>query len=306
MKCTVCKKSASIKIPRHNAAFCETHYHEHILRQVSRTIRRYWMFGPDKRLMLGVSGGKDSMGAWKILAELGYAVEAVHINNGFGEYSAESEEKVRRFAEQHGLPLHVYTFRELMGSDFDAACQVSRKPPCSLCGTIKRYFLNQLTLRNGCDVLVTGHNLDDESGVLFGNVMNWYTDYMSRQAPVLAGEEGMAARVKPLVMITDREMKLFVDMHGISVVQGSCPHSKGATSLVYKDLLNTLEETSPGVKAQFYFGFLRKLKDRLPPPEQAAADAVVVQRCPVCGYKTTNPDQCFVCSLKEKLAVEEG
>jgi tRNA(Ile)-lysidine synthase TilS/MesJ len=259
------------------------------------------MFGQESRLLLGVSGGKDSMGAWRILSELGYSVAAVHINNGFGSYSADSEQKARKFAESRALPLYVYSFAELMGGEFEDACRLSRKPPCSLCGSSKRYFLNQLALRHGCDAVVTGHNLDDETAVLFGNVLNWYTGYMARQAPVLESEPGMAARVKPLVMITDREMQMFVDMHGIAVAGGVCPHSKGATSLVYKELLNSLEERSPGVKAQFYFGFLRTMKERLHEAGPAEGGSDAAAACPACGYKTTNADKCFICSLKERL-----
>ncbi len=304
MKCTVCKQRAFIRIPRHNSAFCREHYHAHVLRQVTRTIRRYRMFGRDSRLLLGVSGGKDSMGAWKILADLECHLVPVHINNGFGAYSSESEERVRRFAQQQQAPVYVYSFSELMGGEFDEACGFSGKPACSLCGTIKRYFLNRLALAHGCDAVVTGHNLDDESAVLFGNVLRWYTGYMARQSPVLRGEPGMAARVKPLVMMTDWEMQQFVDMHRIETAGGTCPHSRGATSLVHKELLNTLESRSPGVKAEFYFGFLRQWKEKISGPDEAAETPEAVNRCPECGYKTTKPEKCFVCSLKERIRAE--
>jgi len=306
MKCTVCKENAFIKLVRHNSALCETHFREHVLRQVTRTIRRYQMFGRDSRVMVGVSGGKDSMGAWKILSDLNCHVIAVHINNGFGDYSRESEKRVREFADSHQLPVYVYTFEKLMGCDFESASQISRKPACSLCGTIKRYFLNRLALDHGCDAVATGHNLDDENAVLLSNVLQWYIGYMYRQSPALPGEDGMAARVKPLVMLTDREMKKFVEMHGIAVAAGACPHSKGATSPVYKETMDSLAEQMPGVKAAFYFGFLRTLKKKLPLPGHKASDADAVNRCPECGYKTIKPDKCFICDLKEKIAAEKA
>lgn len=306
MKCRVCSESAFIKISRHNAAFCETHFHDHVLRQVTRTIRRYRMFGRDTRILVGVSGGKDSMGAWKILSDLNCPVIAVHINNGFGDYSRESEEKVRKFADNHQLPVYVYFFKDLVGCEFEQACRLSRKPTCSLCGTIKRYFLNRLALDHGCDAVVTGHNLDDENAVLLSNVLHWYIGYMFRQSPVLPGEDGMVARVKPLVMLTDREMRKFADMHQIDVVGGACPHAKGASSPVYKELLNSLADHMPGVKAEFYFGFLNTFKAHLPLPENRESDEAPVNRCPLCGYKTTKPDKCFVCDLKEKIAAEKA
>jgi uncharacterized protein (TIGR00269 family) len=114
----------------------------------------------------------------------------------------------------------------------------------------------------------------------------------------------MAARVKPLVMIADREMKAYADMEGIPVVTGECPHAKGATSRFYKELLQSLEERSPGVKAQFYFGFLRNLKPHLPPASPEEAEGGAVNRCRRCGYKTTSEESCFICRLKERIRAE--
>ena len=55
---------------------------------------------------------------------------------------------------------------------------------CSLCGSIKRYFLNRATRTLGYDVLVTGHNLDDEASALLGNVKTWSIKYMGRKIRV--------------------------------------------------------------------------------------------------------------------------
>ncbi len=64
MKCTVCRGPASINIPRHNSKFCTPHFIEHIHRQIERSIEKYRMFDREDRLLLAVSGGKDSMAAW--------------------------------------------------------------------------------------------------------------------------------------------------------------------------------------------------------------------------------------------------
>ena len=84
MKCRVCRGKAAIKIRRHNAAFCPEHFSEHALRQVEKAIKDYEMITFEDRLLLGVSGGKDSLALWDILTRLGYTVDGVYLELGIG------------------------------------------------------------------------------------------------------------------------------------------------------------------------------------------------------------------------------
>ena len=67
MKCKVCREHAVVDIRRHNAGFCRDHFLEHARNQVARAIKEFKMFRPDDRLLLAVSGGKDSLALWDIL-----------------------------------------------------------------------------------------------------------------------------------------------------------------------------------------------------------------------------------------------
>lgn len=303
MKCIVCKNPTDLKVPRHNAAFCVEHFNEHVLRQVSQVIKKFKMIKKNDRVLLGVSGGKDSMGAWKILTNLGYNVLAVHINNGFGEFSQKSENVVRVFAERNNLPLEVYSFEELAGFSLQRAQKHTRKPICSLCGTLKRYLLNRLAFDLECDVIATGHNLDDECAFLLGNVLHWQMGYLKRQYPILKEEKGLVRKIKPLARLTDYEMSLYVKTFNVDIVENECPYSRGATSHYYKDILNALETQFPGSKSFFYFGFLKRLKPFLfaDKEEEKGED---LRYCSECGYKTLREDKCFVCALKEKIYTE--
>ena len=90
MKCRVCRERAVIQLRRHHANFCREHFIEHIERQVERTIHDFDMLHRDERLVLGVSGGKDSLSLWDLLTKLGYPVDGVYLHLGIGEYSSES------------------------------------------------------------------------------------------------------------------------------------------------------------------------------------------------------------------------
>jgi len=64
-----------------------------------------------------------------------------------------------------------------------------RGKPCSVCGLVKRHELNRMAHEFGLPGAVTGHNLDDEAAVLWGNTLNWQMQYLARQAPVLPADQ---------------------------------------------------------------------------------------------------------------------
>ena len=61
MRCTKCISKAVIGLPRHNAAFCRPCFTQFVHDQVARAIKSERMFGPDDRILVAVSGGKDSL-----------------------------------------------------------------------------------------------------------------------------------------------------------------------------------------------------------------------------------------------------
>src|SRR5918999_620604 len=99
MKCKVCREHAVVDIRRHNAAFCSDHFVEHVHNQVAKTIKEFRMFGPDDRLLVAVSGGKDSLAVWEVLLDLGYDATGFYLDLGIGGYSTRSKDAAIAFAE---------------------------------------------------------------------------------------------------------------------------------------------------------------------------------------------------------------
>jgi uncharacterized protein (TIGR00269 family) len=294
MKCRVCRTKAVIAVRRHNANFCRIHFLEHVRRQVERTIEDYKMFGFEDRLILGVSGGKDSLALWHILTGLGYRVDGVYLHLGIGEYSSESLRLSQAFAATHGLELVVVDIVDEYGFAVPQAAAASRRTPCSACGLSKRYSLNRIASDRGYDVLVMGHNLDDEAATLFSNVLGWNVEYLGRQHPVLpASEAGLCRKVKPLIRVAERETAAYAILSGIEYEVDECPMAAGNTINRYKEWLNRLEEQSPGVKANFLFGFLERGS-----PHFEVSDDIALRICSNCGQPTTG-DVCAFCRLQQ-------
>ena len=129
-------------------------------------------------------------------------------------------------------------------------------------------------------MVATGHNLDDEAAVLFGNVLRW-DRLPGPPAPVLPGGHGFARKVKPLVRLGEREMAAYCVLRGIDYIVEECPMAAGNRHLGYKDALNAIEVTSPGPRRAFYFGFLDRVAALFRP--HAEEERAGLHPCPCCG-----------------------
>jgi tRNA-5-methyluridine54 2-sulfurtransferase len=284
MRCRVCRGPAVIDIRRHNANFCAEHFVRHCREQVARTIEEFQMFGSDERVLVAVSGGKDSLGLWDILLDLGYRADGFCIGLGIGDYSDESTGRARAYAAKRGVDLLYCDLTDEYGFDVPTGARAARRAPCSACGLSKRHLFDQAALEGGYDVVATGHNLDDEAAVLLGNVLHWQTEYLGRQAPVLPASPGFPRKVKPLVRLGERETAAYCVLRGIDYVVEECPMAAGNRHLRYKEALNALEAVSPGTKHAFYFGFLARAAERFEPETDEGKGAL--RPCDRCGAPT--------------------
>jgi uncharacterized protein (TIGR00269 family) len=239
---------------------------------------------------------------------VGYQADGLYIafgiDGGIG-YSAESQRLTEAFAAQRGLKLHIVNMKNDYGYTIPELAEATRRgqgKPCSVCGLVKRHEMNRIARDLGYDVLATGHNLDDEAAVLFGNTIRWAGDYLLRQGPVLPARPGLARKVKPLCRFYEREMAAYAILRGISYIYEECPFAKGATSIYYKELLNQLENDRPGAKLSFYLSFLQAKKGGLF-AEKNAEITPLLHTCPTCGQPTSAPGQCSFCRMMDKVSL---
>jgi uncharacterized protein (TIGR00269 family) len=306
MKCRKCGAKASVNMRQHKLALCKEHYLEWVPEQTERFIKKYKMFTREEKIIVAVSGGKDSLSLWDILVRLGYQADGLYIGlgiNGGINYSHESQRLTEEFALKHDLKLHIVDIEKEYGQSIPVLAEMTHRgqgKPCSVCGLTKRHEMNRIARDLGYDVLATGHNLDDEAAVLFGNTLTWSSEYLLRQDPVLPANDGLARKVKPLCRFYEREMTAYAIARGIEYIYDECPYAEGSQSIYYKELLNQLETARPGAKLTFYLSFLEARKSGELFIEKNT-EAAHMHPCAKCGQLTSAPGLCSFCRMMEKV-----
>ena len=301
MICKRCKSApAIISLPRHNTGFCENCFRDFFSAQVARGIETGKLFTHEDRILVALSGGKDSLSLMLELSRQGYDVTGLHIDLGIPGSSEIVRGVIERFCGKHGFKLIVKEMAK-EGLAIPLVKQRLKRPICSACGKIKRHYFNKTALEEGFTALATGHNLDDEIARLFSNTLRWDVGYLSDQGPRLDGEDGFARKVKPFWRLTEFETATYAFLEEIEHHHTPCPYSAGASFTYYKGLWNQLEEEMPGRKLSFYVDFLKRGRSAFAGLERTEGDALAP--CTVCGYPTSS-GVCGVCRIRE--VVKEG
>ncbi len=298
MKCSRCKATAAVALPSHHAGFCPECFLDFFRGQVEKGIRKHRLFTHDDTILVAISGGKDSLALMLELSLLGYNVTGLHIDLAIPGSSEAARSVVEGFCAKHDLPLIV---RETAaeGLAIPLVKERIKRPVCSACGKIKRYYFNKTALEGGFTVMATGHNLDDEIARLFSNVLRWDTAYLADQGPSLPGRDGFARKVKPFWRLSEFETAAYAFLRDIDYHRAPCPYSKGASFTMHKKVWAEIEEAMPGRKLDFYQGFLKDGKRHFLAAEEK--EGATLSPCRVCGFPTS-ADTCGVCRIKAAVA----
>ena len=305
MKCTRCKATAVVALPSHHAGFCEACFLDFFTKQVEKGIRRQGLFTHEDKILVAISGGKDSLALMYELDRLGYDVTGLHIDLGIPGSSQAARAVSERFCAQHGLQLIVKEMEKEGLAIPQVKARINR-PICSVCGKIKRHFFNKTALEGGYTALATGHNLDDEIARLFSNTLRWDTAYLADQGPLLEareGDGGFARKVKPLWRLSEFETANYAFLRGIDYHFAPCPYSKGASFTFHKHIWADIEEHMPGRKLNFYHGFLERGRPAF--TEAARQQEESLAPCTQCGFPTSS-ETCGVCRIRGLLREENA
>jgi len=287
MKCKKCGRRAVANLRAYGTALCEKCYPEFYKNLVKRSIKRFGILRPEEKVLIAVSGGKDSSAMAAVLKELGYDAELLYIDLGIGNYSEESERVVKELSSNLDLSLNVVRLKDY-GFTVDDVARKMRRKTCSACGTAKRYIMNRFARESGFDVVATGHTAEDIVSFYIKNVAGgtrvWAEKLMPRNEPF---DEKIVTRAKPLFEVSEKENMLYVLVNDIPHTLMECPH---APRPEWKEIVYEIERKKPGFVKNFVRGLVRP-----------AEEFEETKYCKICG-EVASGDVCAFCRLRERLS----
>jgi tRNA 2-thiocytidine biosynthesis protein TtcA len=223
-----------------------------VVRKAGRAIGDYGMIDNDDRIMVAVSGGKDSWTLLHVLetlrqkAPVEFSILAANIDPGFDgfrsdlikdelerlgfEYVSEKAD-FGKIISEHGTP----------GKSFS-----------SFCARLRRGILYTLAQKHECSKIALGHHMDDAIETLL--LSQLFAGQIKSMPPVLVSDDGKNTVIRPLIYASEDEIESFATATGAPIVSCSCPECGGRDHkrAEVKELIAQLEEKWPGIKANLF------------------------------------------------------
>jgi tRNA 2-thiocytidine biosynthesis protein TtcA len=249
-----------------------------IAKKTTRAILEYGMVEDGDRVMVGLSGGKDSWALLEMLhvlrqrAPIRFSIIAVNVDSGYKEYK---HDLIRSTCDARGWDLRIEhtSIGEVMDDLLEADAT-----PCSLCARLRRGVLYRIAGEVGATKIALGHHADDFIETLLINL--FFAGATKAMPARLLSDNGRHVVVRPFVYVSEDEARLYTKEVGLPVIGCCCPVC-GDLSLQrqrMKRLLMQLEREHPGVKASLLKALgnvmPRHLLDRrLNPPRDGLPEA---------------------------------
>ncbi|MFW9848082.1 MAG: TIGR00269 family protein [Candidatus Thorarchaeota archaeon] len=305
VKCSKCGQEA-VYLRRYTAErLCMTCLVQTTIDRVRRTINRQNMLKDEDRIVVAVSGGKDSAVLLEVLSriEQNYPKSELiplTIDEGIKGYRDQALPAAHSLAKSLSLKLEVRSFRDLFDMTLDK--MVSGRTDeeslgaCSYCGVFRRRAINEAALELNADIVATGHNMDDEAQTIMMNMMRGDGRRIGRtNRPRDNAIPGLIPRIKPIIELSERDVVAYAHHLDLPYHDAPCPYAVEAYRNDIRNFLNDMEYKRPGTLT----AILRS--------GQAIADSLiqsseklVFETCSKCGSPTPS-GICKTCRLLDEL-----
>ena len=254
MKCDFCRNTAITLLRYNKTHLCNYHFKRYIEKKVKKEIKLQTELKNGGVIGVAVSGGKDSMVTLKIIHETfkgrkDIEIHCISVDEGIEGYRPPSLDIVKEYCKNEDIPLTITSFKDVVDLTMDeVAPNTSENSPCTYCGVFRRKCMNDVARDLGAKYLATGHNLDDMAQSVMMNFVRGDIEKMARMGPHKRIQLDMVPRIMPLRMVSEKESLLYAMVEKIPFYDGECPYWSEALRNQYREIIDELEDRSPGSK----------------------------------------------------------
>lgn len=296
-RCSLCREPAVVRLIEPERRLCADHFIEDVEARVLAAVKRERMISPGDRIVVGLSGGKDSTALLLLLHRLlpafGVNLVAVTVDEGIAGYREETITAARDLTIELGVEHRIVTFADLFGDDLDRLLVGREAQGCTVCGVLRRRALAEAVKQVGATKLATGHNLDDEAQSVLMNILRG--DLPRLLQDTSTGQPGhFVPRIKPLAVLSEKEIVTYLLLHGYFRDLPECPYASTALRSEVRSMLAGLEHRHPVTMVR-----LMRFRDGVRGSVSPADSKGSLRTCRICG-ELASGEVCQVCKLLER------
>lgn len=229
---------------------------QHLLNQLVRAMRTYHLIDDGDRILVALSGGKDSLCLLDLLAQRQrifmprFSIEAIHIRMDNIDYETDTY-YLEDFCRQRNVNLHV------VNTSFDASTD-KRKSPCFLCSWNRRKQMFNLAQEIGCNKIALGHHMDD---LIHTALMNECFQGRFDTMPVFLQMKKMPlAIIRPLCLCHESDIKAYAEQEGYQKQRKLCPYEKDSYRTDIQQIFQQMESLNPEARYSIWNALEREGK----------------------------------------------
>ena len=235
--------------------------YKRIHKQFGRATKGYDMLHDGDKILVALSGGKDSLTMLQLMAERSriykpkISIVAAHVKMVNIPYSVNSD-FLKEFCNSLEVELHI------METSFDASTD-KRKSPCFLCSWNRRKALFTLAQKLGCNKIALGHNMDDFIETMLMNMT--FQGSFSAMAPVMSMDKFEMTIIRPLCLVNENDVEEYAKTKQFPPLKKNCPYENYSHRKSMKDLLAHLEGLNPEARYNIWGAMSNTQPSLLPP-----------------------------------------